>query len=377
MKGIAAGVFLYFLFDLINSNDCITQQFVEVGNVWTLSNLSLIAKEESKSADNKVNISIDPNYVTGMSDGEGNFYISIYADRRRNGQKQIRFYYKVSQRDHSVSMLNNLAQFFNCGTVSIENRASRSMRFVVNNKNDIETKIIPHFTKYPLVTSKKFNFDSFKKAFDIFNNGGHLTPEGVSQIIALQEGMNRGRSFDDKFNSFKNAEKLTIHPSWLQGFCDAEGSFGVYLSAKQGTEGEIEVSIKTDFNISQNIHDISVLDAIKNFFNEGFIKPKVLNISDLEEVKSTGKNAASYINNHPSSFTPFFDRYPLLTQKQLDFLDFKKILALKESRTHLTKDGFKEMWEIASHMNSGRFGQTRRNELVLPEWNKNTRVIIR
>jgi LAGLIDADG endonuclease len=96
---------------------------------------------------------LDPNYITGITYGEGNFYISIYEDKRRNNSKQIRFYYKISQRDHSIGMLQNLAEYFQCGTISVDTKENKTLRYVVNNKLDIETKIIPHFLNYPLVTS--------------------------------------------------------------------------------------------------------------------------------------------------------------------------------------------------------------------------------
>ena len=322
---------------------------------------------------------IDPYYLTGITDGEGNFYISIYEDKRRSNKPQVRFFFKVSQRDHSVNMLYALANFLNCGSVTIENKNTKTMRFVVNNIEDIEKRVIPHFDKYPLISSKRLNYESFKKAFIFFKNGEHLKPEGLSQIIAIKNSMNKGRPFEDKFYSVGLPKNIIIKPSWLQGLADGEGSFGVYLNATNSIKEKniIEISIKTDFNIGQNIHDISILDAIKMFFGKGFIKPKLKDFSDINEIKSTCLNAANYINNDPHSFLPFFKEYPLITQKQLDLLDFIKFYELKQSKAYLKLDGFKLMLEIAQGMNSGRFGKSKRNIIQIPEWNQQTKVIIK
>lgn len=322
---------------------------------------------------------VDPNYATGVTDGEGNFYISIYRDKRRNGKPQIRFYFKVSQRDHSVSMLESLQKFFSCGTISVESQSKKTMRFVVNNLNDIKNVIIPHFENYPLITSKKLNFYSFKEAFNIFNEGGHLTEEGLSKIEFIQSEMNRGRSFDDKFNSIE--ANASINPAWLQGFTDAEGNFGAFINIVNSNEEQsnnvIEIRIKTNFNISQNIHDIGVLNSIKNFFGSGFIKPNLEDVGDLSEVKSTGLTVANFVNSHLDSIISFFDKYPLLTQKNLDYLDFKKFILLKEAKAYRTKEGLREMLDLAYGMNSGRFGESKRKEYVFPEWNENTTVRVK
>jgi hypothetical protein len=45
------------------------------------------------------------------------------------------------------------------------------MRFVVQRKEDIINKIIPHFIKYPLQTSKELKFKTFKVASEIVARG--------------------------------------------------------------------------------------------------------------------------------------------------------------------------------------------------------------
>lgn len=278
-------------------------------------------------------------------------------------------------------MLKVLAEYFQCGTISVDNKENKTLRYLVNNKLDIETKIIPHFLNYPLVTSKKLNFNSFNKAFDIFKKGEHLTPEGFSLIVSLKNEMNKSRSFEDKFaSSWSESNNITLHPAWVQGFADGEGSFGAHLTInnRSRVENVLEVQIKTDFNISQNIYDIAVMHYIQKFFNnKGFITPKLKDMTNLEEVLSSGKIASKYVLSDNNLIIEFFDKYPLLTSKQLDFLDFKNFVFLKNSKKHLTKEGFVEMLNLIEGMNTGRFGITKRKKTIIPEWNNDTKVIIK
>lgn len=51
---------------------------------------------------------------------------------------------------------------------------------------------------------------------------------------------------------------------------------------------------------------------------------------------------------------PFFDKYPVIGLKKLDYLDFKKISELVKTKYHLTSEGFLEIEKINSQMNQRR-----------------------
>jgi len=198
-------------------------------------------------------------------------------------------------------------------------------------------------------------------------------------------GMNRGRSFADKFNSLNNKD-IKIHPAWIQGFVDGEGCFSANIGLKVIAENRLEVVIKTNLSIDQNLHDLALLESIKKFFKNGSISPKISDITNLENVKSKADEVSKfddnivgcgkYVNTNLDSIIPLFEKYPLFTEKQKDFLDFKKFCELRKSKAHLTRIGLEEMIKIAWQMNSGRFGISRRKELIKPDWNKITKIVI-
>lgn len=63
----------------------------------------------------------------------------------------------------------------------------------IKSKFDIENKIIPFFSKYPLVGIKPLDFEDFKKASELVKNQEHLKIEGLRKITEIAEGMNLGR----------------------------------------------------------------------------------------------------------------------------------------------------------------------------------------
>lgn len=48
------------------------------------------------------------------------------------------------------------------------------------------------------------------------------------------------------------------------------------------------------------------------------------------------------------------DNHPLLTQKKLDYLDYKEVLSLYRSKRHLTEQGFNKMLFLSSPPTAGK-----------------------
>lgn len=183
----------------------------------------------------------------------------------------------------------------------------------------------------------------------------HLNIEGFEEIKNIVSLMNKNRSFEDKYNhcnSFlgfslqgENYElKYNLSPHWVQGFLTGESLFYVYLN---GT------FINPSLELGQNSHDVAILMALKKFFNGGYIKPKY-NFNDLEECKGS-RSLNRFILRNTETIIQFTDKYPLLTRKHLDYVDWKKVVELKNKGLHKTVEGLALIHEIVSKMNSKRY----------------------
>jgi len=307
------------------------------------TNLNNINKDYSKP---RLNEKLNPNWVTGFIDGEGSFGIAIIKGTEPT-KKKVSLRLSVTQKSHSSGVLYELQEYFGCGQIIPSSKDC--MRFVIQSNKDIAEKVIPHFIKYPLQTSKALNFDNLKEASNIISKGEHLKLEGLNKIISLKNQMNKNRSFDDLYNHF-NSKNISLNPNWVQAFVDGEGSFGTLITKSDLTS---KIVTRNRLSISQSTHDYAILKALKEFFNAGNLQPVSNNIDTLEKAKLC-KDSSFYYNSSPDTFIPFFDKYPMLTRKELDYQDFKKFYLLKKEKHYLTENGFKEMSSIALNMNSGR-----------------------
>jgi hypothetical protein len=51
---------------------------------------------------------------------------------------------------------------------------------------------------------------------------------------------------------------------------------------------------------------------------------------------------------------PFFEKYPIIGVKRLDFADFKKVVEIVKNKGHLTSSGFESIQKINSTLNLRR-----------------------
>lgn len=107
--------------------------------------------------------------------------------------------FKITQRDHSKDILYKIKDYFNCGRINIDNRKTKTMKYVVTNIDDLLNIIIPHFDEYPLLTSKYLNYVDFKNATLLMKDKGHYSLEGINNLKDIKSKMNKSRSFSDKF----------------------------------------------------------------------------------------------------------------------------------------------------------------------------------
>lgn len=136
---------------------------------------------------------IEPWYVRGFVDGEGSFHAAINEDERMKTSWKIIPEFHVSQRLPSRRVLDGLTEFFGCGYVKANharNPRDATYVYVVRNRDDLLTKIIPFFKEHPLRTEKRSDFEMFAKAVQWVSEGKHHERFGLKRIIALAYRMN-------------------------------------------------------------------------------------------------------------------------------------------------------------------------------------------
>lgn len=89
------------------------------------------------------------------------------------------------------AVLNKIKKSLGVGNIS--RQGSQTLQLKVQSFNEIE-RVIKHFNKYQLITSKQADLKAFILIYIKMKNKEHLTLEGLRQIVAIRATMNRGLS---------------------------------------------------------------------------------------------------------------------------------------------------------------------------------------
>lgn len=138
------------------------------------------------------NISIpDSNWLSGFSEGESCFYISIYKSEKSKSGLAVQLVFKITQHSRDIELLKNISIYLGCGRV--EKRKNEACDFTVTSFKSFEEKIIPFFITNPLYGSKSLEFKAFKNAFLFIKNKEHLIEQGLKQLKDIKDSMNTKR----------------------------------------------------------------------------------------------------------------------------------------------------------------------------------------
>ena len=294
----------------------------------------------------KKEIHLNPMWVTGFSDGEASFSVSI-SNNLYKTKYSIGPRFSIELKDIDLDLLYKIKYFFNdVGKIYILEKKGHAV-YTVTKISDLQTVIIPHFTTYPLLTVKRITFLLFKEIINLMYNKKHLDMEYRNTIITNKSFMNKNiceKTVKDILffpknilNQISPLNVNNINYNWLAGFTDAEGCFFLNIRGK---------SVAPCFILAQHSRDIILFNLIKNFLNGGFL------------VKEKNKNVIRYRSERLSfiinTIIPLFNSHLLQSKKVLNFVDFSLACKLLNNKAHLTDEGLLNIKNIKNNMNSNR-----------------------
>src|SRR5271154_279095 len=121
---------------------------------------------------------INLEFIRGEIDGDGSFNVSFRTTRRRVGVN-----FTVIHELDSISVLNELVNFFKCGKVYF--LPSASARYQVQTVDDILNNIYPVFKDITFNTNKHEHFNILIKVCKYIKTKGFKTDEDLKFIIEL------------------------------------------------------------------------------------------------------------------------------------------------------------------------------------------------
>lgn len=277
-------------------------------------------------------LNLNPWWVTGFSDAEGSFNMSIFKSKTAAIGWTIEPCFIITLHERDLELLNSIKNFFSVGSVSI---VGKDARFRVRSRSELKV-IITHFNKYPLQTTKALNFAYFCEILSLINNKVHTNVPGFLKLASLINRLNKPLSESlltklvelgplpkiefETSSSLNISNKVQIlNPWWISGFATGEGSFTYFTRTRVNSEGKTVKDYSLVFEISQRTQDLHILNLIVSYFNVGNVYTET---SGISRYRLGTKD--KIINK----LIPHFNNYSLAGYKYLQYSAWLKIVYL-------------------------------------------------
>ena len=123
-------------------------------------------------------------YLSGYADGEGCFCVTFNKSKRHKLGWEIRPSFSVSQNSDRSEVVKLFKDYFGCGSIRRDS-SDKTVKFEARGIKDLVEKIIPHFEKHQLISSKKNDFKIFSEICKRMYKQDHLMPESFMEIVNL------------------------------------------------------------------------------------------------------------------------------------------------------------------------------------------------
>ena len=236
------------------SNSYVTMPIARGQYAWVDKNLYSTHQRLNKEYLNKNSRTWFEQWLVGITDGEGTF--GLYY---QNGKWIL--VYKIALSRYNLRALYYIKNQLGVGSITKDNNKAQ---FFIRDRQKLEKVIFPLFDKYPLLTSKQFNYLKLKKAFYILHNSDLTKDEKDKKLFALKNESIPINYISPAWNNVNLPLKSTndavsvISKPWLVGFVEGEGSF--YLVSKDSSR------IVHGFGLSQKL-DRVVLEGIRSILH--------------------------------------------------------------------------------------------------------------
>lgn len=189
---------------------------------WVGKNYSThqrLNKEYLNNNNNKYDKIWFEQWLVGMTDGDGTFHIAY-----QNGKWNL--VYKIGLSRYNLRALYYIKKNLGIGVVRKDNTKGQ---FVIRDRKKLADVIFPIFDKYPLLTSKQFNYLNLKKAYNILEDENLSKVEKDKYLLEIKkESIPKGyisNAWNKTKLPFETVEDVTyvMTKPWVVGFIEAEG----------------------------------------------------------------------------------------------------------------------------------------------------------
>lgn len=128
----------------------------------TVKIYSTMANNNNYTANQLINSTINPWFITGLFDAESSFVVTILKNSRYKTGWNVQARIQIKMHDKDRALIQSVHEFFgNIGYVSKVNNTS-TVEFRVSTLKDLVDVILPHFDIYLLKTQNRLDCLLFK-----------------------------------------------------------------------------------------------------------------------------------------------------------------------------------------------------------------------
>jgi len=146
---------------------------------------------ERQGANGRV-VPLDPWFVTGLTEGEGCFCISLAIRAKLRTGLEVRPSFSLSLNEKDLELLEDLQAFFGCGWIR-RSKGDRTFKYEARSIADLTDVILPHFDRFPLRGYKAKSRAGFSHVCRMVEQGDHLQRDGLRKIVGIAYRMNLGK----------------------------------------------------------------------------------------------------------------------------------------------------------------------------------------
>jgi hypothetical protein len=226
---------------------------------------------------------------------DGSF--SAVLNRKTRGEKEY-FYLSLSftlvqKQKYKDLILEIQKKWGNVGNWYLS-KNDNTIRYQVNKVSDFLNIIIPFFMKHQLRSGKLLSFLRFKYIVEVMSSKAHVNNRKILlSLIVISSNMNilgklgnkirylkpeeqhyvinniqpEGVDISKLTNSIKDFKQNSLTLDFIHGLFDGDGSLSVYIKSLEQLGKEYKLSMGYSFTIVQDIHNLSLLQEIKSYFN--------------------------------------------------------------------------------------------------------------
>ncbi len=137
---------------------------------------------------------LNKNWIAGFTCGEGCFHISLIKNNLYE-KNFVQLWFVLNQHSRDSNVIKTIMEYLFCGKIQVRTD-EEAVEFRVSKFEDIFTKIIPFFDKYPILGVKSLDYAYFKQVAFLMKNKLHLINEGIEQIRLIKLRMNTNRKYN-------------------------------------------------------------------------------------------------------------------------------------------------------------------------------------